>query len=86
VPESYWPEYVDEVMTVDDPTAYRAVFELARSEAIFTGSSGGAAAWGAREVARRLPADAVVVTLIPDSGERYLSKLNPEWMSSHGLI
>jgi cystathionine beta-synthase len=86
VPESYWPEYVDEVMTVDDPTAYRAVFELARSEAIFAGSSGGAAAWGAREVARRLPADAVVVTLIPDSGERYLSKLNPEWMGSHGLI
>jgi len=85
VPESYWPEYVDEVMTVDDSTAYRAVFELARSEAIFAGSSGGAAAWGAREVARQLPTDAVVVTLIPDSGERYLSKLNPEWMSSRGL-
>ena len=85
VPESYWPEVVDEVITVDDATAYRAVFELARVEGIFTGSSGGAAGFGAREVARRLPADALVVTLFPDSGERYLSKLNPGWMGPRGL-
>jgi cystathionine beta-synthase len=85
VPESCWMDTIDEVMTVDDPTAYRAVFELARSEGIFTGSSGGAAAWGAREVARRLPPEALVVTLLPDSGERYLSKLNLDWMEPRGL-
>jgi len=85
VPESYWPDVVDDVMTCDDSTAYRAVFELARKEAIFTGSSGGAAVWGAREVAKALPSDALVVTLLPDSGERYLSKLNPEWMEPRGL-
>jgi cystathionine beta-synthase len=86
VPESYWPEYIDEVVTVDDRTAYRAVFELARTEAIFTGSSGGAAVHAAREVARRLPADALVITLLPDSGERYLSKLNDEWLRERGLL
>jgi len=86
LPASVWLDYVDEVITIDDKTAYRAVFELARTEAIFTGSSGAAAAEGARRVARELPADAVVVTLFPDSGERYLSKLNREWMAKHGLL
>jgi cystathionine beta-synthase len=86
IPESCWMETIDEIVTVDDKTAYRTVFELARSEAIFTGSSGGAAAYAARELAKTLPRDALVVTLLPDSGERYLSKLNPEWMRAKGLI
>ncbi len=86
LPESVWLDYVDEVVEVDDKSAYRAVLELARTEAIFTGSSGAAAAVGARDVARRLGPDGLVVTLFPDSGERYLSKLNEDWMRSHGLI
>jgi cystathionine beta-synthase len=86
LPGSVWMEVIDEVVTVDDATAYRALFELARREAIFTGSSGGAAVAGARQVARRVPADALVVTLLPDSGERYLSKLTPEWLRAQGLL
>jgi cystathionine beta-synthase len=86
LPTSAWLEYIDEVIEIDDQTAYRAVFELARKEAIFTGSSGAAAAAGARQVAARLPADALVVTLFPDSGERYLSKLNEEWLKARGLL
>ena len=86
LPGSVWLDYVDEVITIDDKTAYDAVFELARTEAIFTGSSGGAAAAGARRVARELPDDAFVVTLFPDSGERYLSKLNKEWLARNGLL
>ncbi len=86
MPETVWWDSIDEVITVDDPTAYRAVLELARTEAIFTGSSGGAAVAGARRVARSAAADALVVTLLPDSGERYLSKLNETWMREHGLL
>jgi cystathionine beta-synthase len=86
VPESCWMETIDEVVSVDDRTAYHAVFELARTEAIFTGSSGGAAVHAARELARRLPPEALVVTLLPDSGERYLSKLNADWMGPRGLL
>jgi cystathionine beta-synthase len=85
MPSTVWWDYIDEVVTIDDETAYRAVFELARKEAIFTGSSGGAAVAGARQVARDLPEDALVVTLLPDSGERYLSKLNKEWMAKQGM-
>jgi cystathionine beta-synthase len=86
MPDSCWPESIDDVVTVDDATAYRALFDVARSEAIFTGSSGGAAAHAARELARTLPPEAVVVTLFPDSGERYLSKLNRDWLREKGFL
>ena len=39
----------------------------------------------ARDVARELDSSSLVVTLLPDSGERYLSKLKPEWLRAHGL-
>lgn len=86
LPDSCWIDQIDEVIRVDDKTAYGAVLELARGEAIFTGSSGGAAVAGARRVAAELPTDALVVTLLPDSGERYLSKLNETWMREKGLL
>ena len=86
LPSTVWWDAIDEVLPVDDKSAYRAVFELARREAIFVGSSAGAAAAGARIVAERAPADALIVTLFPDSGERYLSKLNPEWLGAKGLL
>ena len=96
MPHTVWWEYIDEIVTIDDKTAYAATMELARKEAIFTGSSGGAAAAGARVVAQNIEAgedasgmaakDALIVTLFPDSGERYLSKLNETWMRDQGLI
>jgi cystathionine beta-synthase len=86
MPETVWWDYLDGIVTVDDRAAYRATMELARTEGIFGGSSGGAAVEGARRVAREAPGDALVVTLIPDSGERYLSKLNAAWMGQKGLL
>ena len=96
MPETVQWDYIDEIVTVDDKTGYAATMELARNEAIFTGSSGGAAAAGARVVAERIAAgddpsgvfveDALIVTLFPDSGERYLSKLNDDWLREHGLL
>lgn len=86
MPETVWWDFIDEVVTIDDQSGYDAVFELARKEAIFTGTSGAAAAAAAREVARGLSGAELVVTLLPDSGERYLSKLNREWMAAKGLL
>ncbi len=85
MPSTVWWDHIDEVITVDDETGYRAVFELTQKEAIFTGSSGGGAVAAARDVARKLSADDLVVTLLPDSGERYLSKLNKEWLAAKGI-
>ena len=86
MPETVWWDVIDEVVTIDDRTAYRATMELARTEAIFCGSSAGAAAAAARRIARELPESALVVTLFPDSGERYLSKLNERWLKERGLL
>jgi len=85
MPETVWWDWIDDVITIDDQAAYRAVFELTHTEGIFSGTSGAAAAVAARQVARDLSADDLVVTLFPDSGERYLSKLNRAWMEEHGL-
>jgi cystathionine beta-synthase len=86
LPTCVWWDYIDGIVTIDDKTAYRTTMDLARKESIFTGSSGGAAVAGAIEVAQGLGADGLVVTLLPDSGERYLSKLNKEWLLEKGLI
>jgi cystathionine beta-synthase len=86
LPSTVWWDYIDEIITIDDHTAYRAVFELARKESILVGSSAGAAAAAARLVGEKAEASALVVTLFPDSGERYLSKLNPDWLREKGLL
>jgi cystathionine beta-synthase len=86
MPETVWWDYIDDVITIDDRTAYATTLELARKEALFCGSSSGAAAAGARQIAADLPSESLVVTLFPDSGERALSKLNRDWMRDRGLI
>jgi cystathionine beta-synthase len=86
MPATVWWDYLDGIVTVDYRSAYQATLELARKEGIFGGSSSGAAVEGARRVAREAPPDGLVVTLIPDSGERYLSKLNAAWMRQKGLL
>ena len=86
VPGCVWWDYIDRVITIDDSTGYQTTMELARTEGIFCGSSGGCAAAAARQVARSLDSDALVVCLFPDSGERYLSKLNDQWLREKGLL
>jgi len=73
MPSTVWWYEIDDVVTCTDEDAYLMQARLAREEALFTGSSGGAAAHAAVELAARLPKSALVVTLLPDTGERYLS-------------
>lgn len=85
MPTTVWWEDIDDVATCTDEDAYLMQARLAREEAIFTGSSGGAAAHAAIELAKSLPKSALVVTLLPDTGERYLTKFNLPWMEAKGL-
>jgi cysteine synthase A len=65
---------IDEILTVEDEDAIETARLVSRSEGISCGISGGAAVWAALELARRPESKGKrVVTVIPDSGERYVS-------------
>ncbi|HOW42423.1 MAG TPA: cysteine synthase A [Candidatus Omnitrophota bacterium] len=67
-------QIIDEVIRVKDDDAGDTARKLARQEGILAGISGGAAAWAALEVAKRKENKGkLIVVLLPDSGERYLS-------------
>jgi cysteine synthase A len=74
IPGNFDPSLCDEVMMVTDPDAFAMVKELAAREGVLSGSSGGANVFASVQIARRLGAGKRVVTVIPDSAERYLSK------------
>jgi cystathionine beta-synthase len=79
-------QYVDRMITVDDRESLVMTRRLAREEGMLVGSSSGSAVVAALEVARDLDGDGIVVVLIPDTGERYLSKVHSEkWLADHGL-
>ncbi|HEX3941507.1 MAG TPA: cysteine synthase A [Acidobacteriaceae bacterium] len=74
VPETFHREVCDEILRVMDPEAFAMVKRLASEEGVLAGSSSGAAVEAAVQIAARLGAGKRVVTIIPDSAERYLSK------------
>jgi cysteine synthase A len=64
---------LDEIIQVRDEDAYAATRRLTREEGLLVGVSAGAAVFAACSVAERLGPEKVVVTVLPDTGERYLS-------------
>lgn len=64
---------IDEIIAVEGDAAMEAARELARSQGVLAGISAGAQVWAAKKAARQLDPCGVVVTILPDSGERYLS-------------
>jgi cysteine synthase A len=74
IPEVLDLSLADRIVMVNDAPAFEMVCRLAREEGILGGSSAGANVIAALDLARELGPGKRVVTLIPDSGERYLSK------------
>ena len=74
VPKVLNPSLCDEIIRVEDEDAFAAGRALARKEGLLVGISSGAAVWAAASLAKR-PENAgkLIVAILPDSGERYLS-------------
>src|SRR5271157_674808 len=74
VPDIFKKEYVDEIIQVTNENAGATARRLAKEEGILAGISSGAAAWAGIEVAKRPENKGkLIVVIIPDTGERYLS-------------
>ncbi|TRZ51753.1 cysteine synthase family protein [bacterium] len=86
IPEIMNFDYVDEVMEVSDADSIRTCRALTRGEGIFCGASTGTLAYAAIEIARNLDKNGLVVFIVCDTGERYLSKFhNEEWLKQNNL-
>ena len=80
-------QYVDEVLNINDRDSFEAARQLSRVEGIFCGGSTGTNAAAALRIARDLDEDAVIVFIVCDTGEHYLTKFHSdEWMKEKRLL
>ena len=88
IPTTIWFEWIDEFRQVSDRTSLMMARRLAREEGILAGGSTGLNVAIALDIARELDRpDAMVVTILADTGERYLSKVfNDEWMQENQML
>ncbi len=86
-PSTYDPAVVDRVIMVSDADSFHMARWISLEEGLLVGGSTGTAVWAALQLQGELDPHDVVVTLVPDSGRGYLSKLyNDEWMADHGFL
>ncbi|HOK22504.1 MAG TPA: cysteine synthase family protein [Candidatus Hydrothermia bacterium] len=78
---------IDEMFQISDKEAFLMARSLAKEEGLFVGGSSGANVWAALKVYETAPAGSVIVTVLPDTGFKYLSKFyNDEWMRSKNFL
>ena len=91
VGEDFWPTaydgtVVDEIIASSDAESFAMTLRLAREEGLLVGGSSGLAVASGLKAAKHLPAEAVMVILLPDSGKGYLGKVfSDKWMRSYGF-
>jgi cystathionine beta-synthase len=88
IPTTVWFDWIDEFRQVSDKTSFLMARRLAREEGILLGGSSGLNVAIALDLARELAdPDALIVTILCDTGERYLSKqFNDAWMQENQML
>ncbi len=80
-------KYIDEIINITDRDAFNLARRLGREEGIFCGGSTGTLAGAALKVAETASEEDVIVFIVCDTGERYLSKfMSDEWMKEKRLL
>ncbi|KRM76258.1 PLP-dependent cysteine synthase family protein [Secundilactobacillus collinoides] len=74
IPPFFQEVTIDETLTISDADAFEQVRQMAATQGLFIGSSSGAALAASLKVAKELPANSTIVTVFPDSSERYMSE------------
>ena len=86
-PKTLDPSVVDEWVRVSDRDSFLTARRLSREEGLLVGGSAGTTVWAALQVAQRFGPEAHILTLLPDSGRSYLSKIyDDNWMLQYGFL
>jgi cystathionine beta-synthase len=87
LPANYDFKVFDEIVQVTDKESFQMTRKLLLQEGLFTGISSGAAVCGAVRYAKKLKSPKRIIVLLPDSGNRYLSKVyDDDWMRENGFL
>jgi cystathionine beta-synthase len=87
LPQTVDMRVIDRILRVTDKESFLMARRIAREEGLLVGGSSGTAVAAAVRVAKDLPAEAVLVVVMPDSGRGYMSKIfNDEWMRANGFL
>ncbi len=87
LPQTVDMRVIDKILRITDKESFLMARRITREEGLLVGGSSGTAVAAAARVAKDLPADAIMVVMMPDSGRGYMSKIfNDEWMRTNGFL